>query len=74
MAMQRIEDMSALEIEAAFGDYFETIAKKKDPLVGYPIVSEGFWQDREVDQGIQGGFRRGEMNIICAGSVQNDKV
>ncbi|AKJ73614.1 hypothetical protein SP38_12 [Salmonella phage 38] len=32
MAMQRIEDMSVLDMEATFGDYFESTPKQKRTL------------------------------------------
>lgn len=60
MAMQRIEDMSALEIEATFGDYFEEIPKKEDAQVMRFVTFEEFAEKT-------GGIPRGELNIICAG-------
>ncbi|WQZ19179.1 hypothetical protein HNGLIVSP_CDS0096 [Escherichia phage 241] len=77
MAMQRIEDMSVLDMEATFGDYFESTPKQeKTPLMGHLVVSEEFAQKvrdahtllTKLDDG-QGGFRRGELNIICAGGI-----
>lgn len=63
MAMQRIEDMSLLDMEATFGDYFESIPNQKEPLVEGLVSFEEFAQNSTF----QGGLRRGEINIICAG-------
>ncbi|AEN94288.1 hypothetical protein SFP_0193 [Salmonella phage SFP10] len=71
MAMQRIEDMSVLDMEATFGDYFESTPKQEK---GHLVVSEEFAQKvqdtlpTKLNDG-QGGFRRGELNIICAGGI-----
>lgn len=69
MAMQRIEDMSLLDIEATFGDYFESTPKQKDPLVGRLVVSEEFAQ--KVREGLPAEyscFRNGAPIIIVSES------
>ncbi|YP_009966670.1 hypothetical protein HYQ26_gp157 [Salmonella phage Se-G] len=90
MAMKRIEDMSEIEMEAAFGDFFDLSPKQKEHVLGHLVVSEAFIQNvQQTDwpQGIKdairsgtlvsitdlsemkGGFRRGELNIICTGGI-----
>lgn len=69
MTMQRIEDMSLLDMEAAFGDYFEPTPKQKDPLVGRLVVSEEFAQ--KVREGLPpeyGCFRNGTPIIVMGES------
>ena len=65
MAMQRIEDMSLLDMEATFGDYFESTPKQKEPLV----VSEAF--AKKVREGLPAEyscFRNGAPVIIMGES------
>lgn len=69
MAMQRIEDMSLLDMEATFGDYFESTPKQKGPLVGRLVVSEAFAQ--KVREGLPpeyGCFRNGASVIVMGES------
>ncbi|AXC41112.1 hypothetical protein HYP66_gp181 [Salmonella phage S118] len=69
MAMQRIEDMSVLDMEATFGDYFESTPKQKEPLVGRLVVSEAFTQ--KVREGLPaeyGCFRNGAPVIMIGES------
>ncbi|AHZ60274.1 hypothetical protein HQ81_0166 [Dickeya phage phiDP23.1] len=69
MAMQRIEDVSLLDMEATFGDYFESTPKQKDPLVGRLVVSESFAE--KVREGLPAEyscFRNGAPVIIMGES------
>lgn len=65
MAMQRIEDMSQLDMEAIFGDYFESTPKQeKTPLVGCLVVSEEFAQNVRESLPPEYGCFRNDTPII----------
>lgn len=80
MAMQRFEDMDNLDIESMVSVMLED---HKAPVVQYPIPklgdADGLWNMLNANKpssgkssfallGLsKGGFRRGELNIICVG-------
>ena len=70
MAMQRIEDMNGVELDALVSVLLEDDPKMAAQVKPQPIRllkdgdSEGVW---ELLGEPQGGFRRGELNIICVG-------
>ena len=70
MAMQRFEDMDDIELVALVSVLLEDDPKMASHVKPEPIRllkegdSEGVWDLLGVNQG---GFRRGELNIICAG-------
>lgn len=71
MAMQRFEDMDDMEIDALVSVLLEddpklaSQLKPETPILLKDGDSKGVWDILKP----QGGFRRGEINIICVGGI-----
>lgn len=65
MALQHIEDMNEMDIECLVSVLLETDPKAAKEMK--PETKEPFCIDAFFGQHHQGGFRLGELNIICSG-------